>query len=238
LSRIETIAEGVTLYLGDCREIVTLGGDLGQLNGVATFDAIVTDPPYGMNAAIGGITGGKSSRWRLPSAKSAWDEKPQAWDDEAPPIVLDLAETGADMIVWGGQFFPFMPKRGWLVWNKIIRNFSSSVCELAWTNLDCPVDCFDYSHGQLATEGKYHPTQKPLPLMEWCLQKVRGKIILDPFMGSGTTGVAAVKLGRKFIGIEIEPKYFDIACRRIEEATRQPDMFIEQPKPAKQESLL
>lgn len=75
--------------------------------------------------------------------------------------------------------------------------------------------------------------------MEWIvdLATTRGQTILDPFMGSGTTGVAAVKLGRKFIGIEIEPKYFDIACRRISEALKQPDMFIEKPKPAKQETL-
>ena len=74
--------------------------------------------------------------------------------------------------------------------------------------------------------------------MKWCLGVVSGaETILDPFMGSGTTGVAAVKLGRKFIGIEIEPKYFDIACRRISEALKQPDMFIEKPKPAVQEAL-
>lgn len=229
MSRIETIAEGVTLYLGDCREILPTVGKI---------DAVVTDPPYGMNAAIGGITAGKSSRWALSSAKSAWDERPQGWDNEAPPIILELAKTGAEMVVWGGQFFPLSPNRGWLVWNKIIRNFSSSVCELAWTNLDCPVDCFDYSHGQLATEGKLHPTQKPLPLMEWCLHKVSGRTILDPFMGSGTTGVAAVRLGKQFVGIELEPKYFDIACRRIADATRQQDLFIEKPKPAKQEAML
>ena len=85
-----------------------------------------------------------------------------------------------------------------------------------------------------------HPTQKPLRLVSDWLRAFSdfGETILDPFMGSGTTGVAAVKLGRKFIGIEIEPKYFDIACRRIDEALRSPDMFIERPKPApKQEAL-
>lgn len=73
--------------------------------------------------------------------------------------------------------------------------------------------------------------------MKWCVAKTKG-VVLDPFMGSGTTGVAAVKLGRKFIGIEIEPKYFDIALRRISETLKQPDMFIEKPKPVKQEALL
>jgi len=84
-----------------------------------------------------------------------------------------------------------------------------------------------------------HPCPKPIGWMRWAvsLASRAGETILDPFMGSGTTGVAAVKLGRRFIGIEIEPKYFDIACRRIEEATKQPDMFIE-PLPApKQEAM-
>lgn len=197
---------------------------------------MVTDPPYGMNAAIGGITAGKSSRWSLSTAKSAWSKTPQEWDDEAPSIIPILADATPQMIVWGGQFFALPPKRGWLVWNKIIRNFSSSVCELAWTNLEFPVDCFDYSHGQLATEGKFHPTQKPLPLMKWCLLKVKGDIC-DPFMGSGTTGAAAVNLGRKFVGIEIDPRYFDIACKRIQAAVEAPDLFAEPQQPAKQESL-
>lgn len=92
---------------------------------------------------------------------------------------------------------------------------------------------------QMPSREREHPNEKPLEL---CAQFVdthsnRSDLILDPFMGSGTTGVAAVKLGRKFIGIEIEPKYFDIACKRISEALKQPDMFIERPKPAKQEEL-
>ena len=73
--------------------------------------------------------------------------------------------------------------------------------------------------------------------MQWCVEKTSG-VVLDPFMGSGTTGVACVKLGRRFIGIEIEPCYFDIACKRIEAATKQPDLFIEQPKRAEQLSLM
>jgi DNA modification methylase len=225
MARVERIGPH-ELWLGDCREILPTIGDVG---------AIISDPPYGMNAAIGGISvWSSSSRWSLSSAKSAWESKPQAWDDVAPPIVSTFPEIAREVIVWGGQFFELPQARGWLVWNKIIRNFSSSVCELAWTNLDIPVDAFDYSHGQLATDGKHHPTQKPLPLMVWCVNKVDAQTILDPFCGSGTTGVACVKLGRKFIGIEIEPKYFDIACKRIEEAMRQPDMFVEAPKPAEQ----
>lgn len=226
--RKEVLAEGIVLYQGDCLEVLpTLG----------RFDAVVTDPPYGMNATKANMSSGGKGRWNLPTAKSAWGVEALAWDNEAPAIVLTFPVIADRVIVWGGQFFALPPARGWLVWNKIIRNFQSSVCELAWSNIEAPVDCFDYSHGQLANEGKVHPTQKPLPLMEWCVSKTKGGV-LDPFMGSGTTGVAAVKLGRKFTGIEIDPGYFDIACKRISEALKQPDMFVEAPKPAIQTELL
>ena len=126
---------------------------------------------------------------------------------------------------------------GWLIWDKIVREFSSGHCELAWTNLDQPVRAFSYSHGALATEGKVHPTQKPVPLMEWCVGFTTGTV-LDPFMGSGTTGVACVNLGRPFVGIEREVEWFDHACRRIEAAYRQPRLFAEPaPKPV-QEAML
>lgn len=114
------------------------------------------------------------------------------------------------------------PQRGWLVWNKIIRNFSSGVCELAWTNLDIPIDAFDYSHGQLATEGKVHPTQKPLPLIQWCIRKsgLSGSVV-DPYMGSGTTLVAAKNLGLPAIGIELEERYCEIAADRLRQEVLQ-----------------
>src|SRR5690606_12281906 len=99
---------------------------------------------------------------------------------------------------------------------------------------------FRFAQCEQASEGpKFHPTQKPLALMRWCLKWFEGQTILDPFMGSGTTGVACVKEGRKFIGIEIDPDYFNIACERIRKAYAQPDMFIEAAKAEqpKQESL-
>jgi site-specific DNA-methyltransferase (adenine-specific) len=199
-----------TLYLGDCTEVLpTLG----------KVDAVVTDPPYGMGNKL---VAGKGSKWnKLYENNGGFD-----WDRETNPIVLDLLEISNKAIIWGGNFYQLPVSRSWLVWNKMIRNFSSSVCELAWTNIDKPIDAFDYSHGQLASEGKSHPTQKPLPLMKWCIDKCGdAQKILDPFMGSGTTGVAAVQMGRKFIGIEREPKYFDIACQRIDAAQRQEKLF-------------
>ena len=122
------------------------------------------------------------------------------------------------------------PSRGYLVWDKMQR-FSNADSELAWCSWDQTPRTFRYSRGQVATEGKEHPTQKPLPLMLWCLSFIPdAETILDPFMGSGTTGVACANMGRKFIGIEIDEGYFDIAARRIEEAYKQPDLFIDAPQ--------
>ena len=223
-------SDKATLYCGDCLDI---------LPHLPKVYAVVTDPPYGMNATTANMNRGNTNcRWALSSAKSAWPTQGNEWDNEAPKIVENFpAMFSREIIVWGGQFFSLPINRCWLVWNKIIRNFQSSVCELAWTNLDSPVDAFDYSHGQLAHETKQHPTQKPEPLMRWCVSKVSGETILDPFTGSGTTGVAAIKLGRRFIGIEINPAYCEIAKRRIMEAEEQFALF-DPPKREEQLELI
>lgn len=217
--RVEKIGLA-TLYLGDCREIAP------------TLDrpaAVITDPPYGMRELGLKKAAGENSRWALREKSSAlWADEWPTWDSKSPDFVKQLVDFAPRVVLWGGQFFPLPKMRGWLVWNKIIRNWSASECELAWTNIPQPVRAFDYSHGQLATEGKEHPTQKPVPLMRWCIEQAKvpaGGTILDPYMGSGSTGVAAVQMRHPFIGIEMEPKYFDIACRRIEEAQRQGDLF-------------
>jgi len=214
------IIGNATLYNADCRSVLPM---------LTEVDAVITDPPYG----LGDILGKKSnkidkeqisnSRW----SKHFGDGAP-AWDKSTVDDAIQLAITLCDVsIIWGGQFYSLPIGRCWLAWNKIVRNWSSSEMELAWTNIERPNRVFDYSHGQLATEGKYyHPTQKPVPLMKWCIHHVGNvKQILDPFMGSGSTGVAAVQMDRKFIGIEIDNKYFDIACKRIEDAQRQQRMF-------------
>jgi DNA modification methylase len=210
-----------TLYLGDCMDI------LPTLDKV---DAVITDPPYGL--------GNKLHR----PGKGKWEklffEGAPKWDKQIHPIVVELVALAESIIVWGGNYYPLPQVRGWLIWDKIIRQFSSGHGELAWTNIDQPIRMFNYSHGELATEGKKHPTQKPLPLMKWCIEQCKNnpQTILDPFMGSGTTGVAAIQMGRKFIGIELDPTYFDIACERIERATRQDDMFVQ--RSPVQEALL
>ncbi len=220
--RKEVLAEGVELWLGDCREVLpTLG----------KVDAVVTDPPYGIaHLWHGGLGHGWSKARQEGVKRNEWDEKPL--DLETLRI---MRGAGKDQIIWGGNYFELPPTRCWLIWNKPERNFTLAEAELAWTNMDAVVRVFDCPRSDI---GREHPTQKPLVLMRWCIEKTKGRTILDPFMGSGTTGVAAIKLGRRFIGIEIEPKYFDIARRRISEALKQPDLFIEKPKPIKQESFL
>ena len=207
MSEIVTLGD-CTLIHGDCREVLpTLG----------RFDAVITDPPYGLGDLLH-RPGMDNPRW----GKHFGEGAPK-WDRETCPDEIELALSMAGVgIVWGGHLYALPPNRCWLVWNKIIRNFSTGVCELAWTSLQKPIDAFDYSHGQLANEGKLHPTQKPLPLMVWCVEQAGAvQTILDPFMGSGTTGVACVQLGRKFTGIERERKYFDACCERISRAQAQ-----------------
>jgi len=211
-----------TLYLGSCEDILPT---------LPKVDAVITDPPYGLDDLW--IRGG-DGKWPLRDrdmVASHWDKQTS---DEEIAIALSLTSRA---IVWGGHLYNLPPSRCWLVWDKIVRNFSTGHCELAWTTLDKPIRAFNFSHGQLANEGKEHPTQKPLPLMRWCIEHASPcDLILDPFMGSGTTGVAAVQMGRKFIGIEREPAYFDIACRRIEDAQRQAPLIPhEQPKQVQQE---
>jgi site-specific DNA-methyltransferase (adenine-specific) len=139
-------------------------------------------------------------------------------------------------VVWGGNYYGLAPTRGWLSWYKPDAPPSMAHFELAWTNQDRNARQISCSISATNAERVGHPTQKPLAVMKWTLEQFPScRTILDPFMGSGTTGVAAVKLGRKFTGIEIESKYFDLSCRRIQEALDAPDMFVEKPAPAKQE---
>jgi DNA modification methylase len=225
MSKVEHIAEGVTLYLGDCRELLpTLG----------KVDAVVTDPPYGLGDKWTGGKANTKAKWKLNDGGGQ-----MGWDSDISDALPLAIAAGRHAIIWGGNYYDLPPMRGWLIWDKIVREFTSGHVEMAWTTIDQPTRAFNYAHAQLASEGKYHPTQKPSPLMQWCLRQLPDdcQTILDPFMGSGTTGVACVKLGRKFIGIEIEPKYFDMACRRIGEATKQTDLFIEKPKLIKQAAL-
>ena len=229
MTRVEHLAEGVTLYLGDCREILpTLG----------KVDAVVTDPPYG----IGENSAKVASRGKLAQpidyGHFDWDQRP------IDAAVIDLIRgMSRKQIIFGGNYFDLPPTPCWLVWDKLNGATDFADCELAWTNLDKAVRRVQWRwNGMIRAEKgtREHPTQKPREVMKWCIGNLPNDCltILDPFAGSGTTGVAAVQLGRKFIGIEIEESYFNIACRRISDALARPDLFIERPAPPKQESFL
>jgi DNA modification methylase len=221
--RKEVIGDA-TLYLGDCRDLLpTLG----------KVDAVVTDPPYGLGDKWAGGGGGKRSSWKFDPSEA------MAWDGDTAEGVVELSDAAPQVIIWGGNYYPMPPSRCWLVWDKKQNDkWTTGQAELAWTNLNRPVRVFRLAQCEQANEGpKHHPTQKPLSLMHWCLKWVDGTI-LDPFMGSGTTGVACANLGRRFIGIEREPAYFDIAVRRIAKAYEQPRLFDEPPPKPVQPSLL
>ena len=126
----------------------------------------------------------------------------------------------------------------WLIWDKGQRDFSLADCEMAWTSQRKASRIFDFARGTALLDGRHHPTQKPIALMQWCLGFLPdAKTILDPFMGSAATLAACQKMGRAGTGIELDPEYFAIACKRVEEATRQPDMFVEPPAPMVQDGF-
>ncbi len=207
----EVLIGDARLICADCRDVLhTLG----------TVDAVITDPPYGIKEA----DGANKSRGKAATAKDygnkTWDNAPI--DNE---LLQRVISAGKYAIVFGGNYYPVPPSSCWLVWDKENGNSDFADCELAWTNLPCAVRLIKYRwHGMIRKNNEprgHHPTQKPVGVMTWCIQKLPknfSAIILDPFMGSGTTGVAAIQAGRKFIGIEKDPEYFDIACRRIQEA--------------------
>ena len=209
-----------TLYLGDCMDILPT---------LPKVDAVITDPPYGISVTTQrrhGIV--------------------EDWDIEAPQKLVEFAISKGNLaIVFGGNYFDLPPAKCWLIWNKMIsEGLSLAHAELAWTNIDRAVRLKNHLWSGPFREGNEqrngHPTQKPIDVMRWAIDQCKPvpKTILDPFMGSGTTGVAAIQLGRSFIGIEREAKYFDIACKRIEQAVAQGQLFEPEPIKQIQESLL
>jgi site-specific DNA-methyltransferase (adenine-specific) len=203
-----------TLYLSDCMEV------LPTLDRV---HAAVTDPPYGIGKDGQKLTtGGHGGR-------KAYDFK--GWDGERPgrPIFDAIRAVSDKQVIWGGNYFADLlpPTMRWLVWDKGQR-INQSDGELAWTSEQKALRILTINRVALLLEGAEHPTQKPVQVMKWSIQQVSpATSILDPFMGSGTTGVAALKMGKRFVGIELDPDYFEIACKRIEEAHNQPDMMAE-----------
>jgi DNA modification methylase len=209
--REETIGRA-RLICADCREVLpTLG----------KVDAVVTDPPYGIGEDGGKFRGRLGQNIKV-LPKLGWDKQRPA--NDVFPLLL---QAGEHQVIWGGNYFADLlpPSKGWLYWQKLMGgDFADG--ELAWTSRDKALREFTCCP---KGKGGDHPTQKPVALMKWCINFFPdARTILDPFMGSGTTGVAAVQMQRDFIGIEREPAYFDIACRRIEDAQRQGSLFNEE----------
>lgn len=231
--RAEVIGD-CTLYLGDCREM---------LPNLPRADAVVTDPPYGVgeNARKVASRGTSSARVRRHNVTDygefEWDAKPL----DAETFAMVRA-AGKWAIIFGGNYYTCPPSSCWLVWDKL-NTGDFADCELAWTNLAKAVRRFRYlwngcMRANKETRGD-HPTQKPVGVMLWALQQLPAdcRSVIDPLMGSGTTGVACVRRGLFFTGIEREPRYFEAACRRIEEAYRQPRLFAEAPPKPVQSGL-
>jgi len=196
--------DGCTIYLGDCREILPT---------LPKVDLVLTDPPYGIGRD------GKPKSTSSHGGHKGYEFT--GWDTSRPTretfgLVLKAA---TDSVVWGGEYFSdLLPaSRGWLLWDKGQR-IDQADGEMAWTTRDAPLRIFTLNRVAIATDGAVHPTQKPEALIQWCMTFFPySDTILDPFMGSGTTLVAAKRLGRKAIGIELEEKYCEIAARRLQQ---------------------
>jgi site-specific DNA-methyltransferase (adenine-specific) len=225
--RTEVIGDA-TLYLGDCREV---------LPGLSGVDAVVTDPPYGV------LAGARDSRRNGHGlAKPNYAGYDDTYENFTDLIVvplnmaLDACNRAAvftgphiheqrkpDAI--GGVYCPAGCGRN--VWG--FKRFLPVLLYGGAPDLHLGAFVPTAISSTEVAETVDHPTPKPTGWMKWLVNLTSrpGETVLDPFMGSGTTGVACHRLGRRFIGIEIEPRYFDIACRRIEEAQRQRDLFAD-----------
>lgn len=196
--------KGITIYHGDCREILP---ELG------IYDLCLTDPPYGIGSWSS--TGGNSLTFAEAVEINEWDN--------APDLALfeEIRRSSIHRIIWGGNYFlqHLGPCRAPLIWDKGIRGMHFADGEFAWTSFDFgTLRIFSFNVAKGDTKGnRLHPTQKPLNLMKWCLGFLPdSRSVLDPFMGSGTTLVAAKSCGKRAVGIELSEKYCEIAAQRLE----------------------
>lgn len=193
------------LWFGDCAEV---------LPAIGRFDLILTDPPYGAGYASNPIHG------------KYGNHEDHEWDGKQFEGLDKVRESGIIQIIWGGNYYVLPPSRCWLSWYKPDSVPSMASLELAWTNLNQNARQISHTIAATNAERAGHVTQKPVRVMAWCLDQARNvQTVCDPFMGSGTTGVACAQMGKTFTGIEQDRKYFDIACARIDRAQRQGKLF-------------
>lgn len=209
------------LWLGDCREVLCL---------LPACDLALTDPPYGIGFAA------QPTKWQRRDG-----QQPEDWDNMTPPAWLFglLAEKSTHQIIWGGNYYDLPRSRGWLSWYKPDSPPSMASIELAWTSMDMNAKMLSHSISATNTERVGHPPQKPVRVMEWSLSFAKeAQTVLDPFMGSGTTGVACAALGKRFIGIERERRYFDLSCERIARAQAQGQLLPPEPVAAPEQQTM
>lgn len=194
--------DGITIYNGDCIEILSAMPEFGEHE----FDALVTDPPYGIGYAADPIHHGRN-------------HEQKEWDDDPPSRrwMYRLIDRVMYAVVWGGHHYELPASRCCLVWHKPDAAPSMSDVEIAWTNIDKPSQHLSWSIAATNRERVGHPTQKPEAVMRWSLQQLPSPRchVLDPYAGSGTTLVAAKRLGLSAVGIEIEERYCEIAVKRL-----------------------
>jgi len=225
--RKEVIGDA-TLYLGDCMDVLPT---------LPKVDAVITDPPYGINENHKKVASRKNKARARDYGEFDWDKEPPSSE-----LIASIRLAADWLAVFGGNYFELPPSSCWLVWDKL-NSGDFADCELAWTNWPKAVRRIQWRWNGMIRQGnedRFHPTQKPLAVMKWVIDLCpKADTILDPFMGSGTTGVAAVQMGRKFTGIERERKYFDIACERIANAQKQVQLLPpKEPSQPVQEVLL
>jgi DNA modification methylase len=209
----------IVLFNADCRDVLPF---------VTGIDAVITDPPYGigMDRGMGGGGWDSTGKYRRKPRQYAG-----GWDKEAPSGETIDAVIGAApvAVVWGGNYLPLGRGGKWLVWNKEQVMPTYSDAELAWTNAEgVSVKLYTLHCNKARIEMGLHPTQKPVELMAWSMEQAKvaeGATVLDPFMGSGTTGIACIRTGRRFVGVEKDPAHFATVVERIRRELAQADFL-------------
>ena len=202
-------AGGIAIYHADCDDVLP---QLGRL------DCLLTDPPYGLGEhwrGTVGRTGIPGHGWGGTTAEMLAEAR--VWDAAPYARMGELLASANEAIVWGGSYYAMPPSRCWLAWTKPPGMTTMADFELAWTSFDRNAKSWAGARG--VPGGREHLTQKPVKLMEWCIHMFGPGTIVDPFMGSGTTLVAAQSLGRRAIGIEISQRYCDIAVNRLRQCS-------------------
>lgn len=225
------VIKDCSLYCGDMLEL------LPRIAREVRIDAIVTDPPYGIGADV--IQKKRARKKYGLSWAPCKDYGTSNWDHSpcSPEMISLMQEISDYQIIFGGNYFRLPPSSCWLVWDKMNGSNNYADCELAWTNLKKAVRRLQLRwHGMIRDENeeRVHPTQKPVGVMKWCLSHLpkECEVICDPFLGSGSTGVACVRARKKFIGIDQDPKYVEMAAERIRKIA-----WVPHPDPKKREGF-